>query len=39
MYQVTGIILQYFSLKEQKEGTGLLQRIQQLDTPSNEAFV
>lgn len=39
MYQVTGIILQYFSLKEQKEGTGLLQRIQHLDTPSNEAFV
>lgn len=32
MYQSTGMIMQYYSLREQKEGGALLRRIEQLDT-------
>jgi hypothetical protein len=39
MYQILGISLQYFSLREKKEGAGLLRRIEALDTPQGEDFV
>jgi hypothetical protein len=39
MYQMLGIILQYYSLREQKEGPGLLRRIETLDKPADETFV
>jgi hypothetical protein len=39
MYQILGVILQYYSLREQKEGTGLMKRIQELDKPMDEGDV
>ena len=39
MYQIFGVILQYYSLREQKEGKGLLRRIQEIDKPMNEGDV
>jgi len=38
MYQLLGVILQYYSLREQKEGTGLLKRIQNIDQSHEEAM-
>jgi len=38
MYQVLGMILQYYSLREQKEGAGLLKRIQNIGQPHDEAL-
>lgn len=37
MYQMLGMILQYFNLREQKEGVGLLRRIQEVDKPDLES--
>jgi hypothetical protein len=39
MYQILGITLQYYSLREKKEGTGLMRRIEALDKPDEEKFV
>ncbi len=39
MYQMVGMILQYYSLREQKDGTGLLKRIQEIDKPADETYV
>jgi hypothetical protein len=33
MYQMLGMLLQYYNLRERKEGTGLLRRIQEIDNP------
>jgi hypothetical protein len=39
MYQTLGMILQYYSLREQKDGVGLMRRIQELDKPIDEQMV
>ncbi|HLF65240.1 MAG TPA: hypothetical protein VI603_15855 [Saprospiraceae bacterium] len=39
MYQILGMILQYYNLREQKEGIGLLRRIQDVDKPAGETYV
>jgi hypothetical protein len=38
MYQTLGMIMQYFNLREIKEGTGLLRRIQEIDKPTGETY-
>ncbi len=39
MYQILGVALQYYTLREQKEGVGLQRRIDALDQPEDSNFV
>ena len=39
MYQILGVALQYFSLREQKEGVGLMRKIAALDQPEDQQYV